>query len=88
VIWDGVRGGVDSKVSVGVRVPGGNAVEFRGNATIGVKVLAGVVVVVRDGVWGGVDGKVSVGVRVPGGNAVEFRVNATIGIKVLAGVVV
>jgi hypothetical protein len=37
-----VRDGVGGKVSVGVRVPGGIAIEFRGNVTVGVKVLAGV----------------------------------------------
>ena len=76
VVQDGVRGGVDGKVPVGVRIPGGNVVKFRGNDAVGVKILAGVAAVVQDGVLartaavvqdgvrGGVDGKVPVGVRI------------------------
>ena len=82
MVWGGVLGGVSDKVPVGVMVPGGIAVEFRGNATFGVKVLTGVAAVVRDGVLGGVGGKVAVGVMVPGGIAVEFRGSTAIGVKV------
>ena len=35
MVRDGVWGGVDGWVSVGVRVPGGTVVEFLGNVAIG-----------------------------------------------------
>ena len=72
-VWDGVRCGVVGKVPVGVRIPGGNAVEFRA------KVPVGAVLVVRDGVWGGVGGWVPVEVRIPGGNVVKFRARVSVG---------
>jgi hypothetical protein len=42
LVRDGVWGGVNGWVSLGVRVPGGVVVEFWGSVVIGVKVVIGV----------------------------------------------